>query len=165
MGCDIHIILERKDLERGHWVGVRDYAIFNRSLLLDANAHANRLVQWQIKSRNYEFFNDLCGVRGDGSQFGYEPKGLPDDASNLTLLEIGEDDDLHSHSFLSIDELEPVLRKHWPELLNTAVAQALEGHHSHKLYQLLIDDDIEDTVDEDPSRYKDNWRLVFAFDN
>jgi hypothetical protein len=86
---------------------------------------------------------------------------LPRDASDLTQLVLGDDSDLHSHSWLTMDELEPVLNKHWPELTSRSVAAALEGRRAPNLIETLVDNYIGDDEYNDRKLY----RLVFAFDN
>jgi hypothetical protein len=160
MGCDIHIVLERKDKKRDRWVGVRSYRYFKASLLANIKTESVMgLAGFVIKQRHYDFFNDLCGVRGDGSEFGYQSKGLPDDASDLTLMELSEDNpDLHSHSWLSMAELRPVMEKHYgPQI----IASRLKGERVRQdVLRMFVDDEIgEDYTPEE------DWRLMFAFDN
>ena len=178
MGCDIHIVLERKDTKRGIWVGLHTMGYLSEKALRcsfksywdDSTVPPTRIkhelptyVSYLIDQRNYGFFNALCGVRGDGSEFGYTQRGLPDDASDLTLMKLPDDDnDLHSHSWLSIRELVPCLAAHWgpddkkPEQYVFERMAAPDGN----LYLAaeLVDEAINtDNIDE--------WRLVFAFDN
>ena len=85
MGCDIHTVIERKVTSpriNARWVAV--------AIEHDAS-----------RSRNYDRFAALAGVRGDGP----EPRGLPDDASD-TALTLADDwgADGHSHSWLPLDE-------------------------------------------------------------
>jgi hypothetical protein len=82
VGCDIHIILETKN-EAGKWVGEQHYnGISAEALGIDKEDR--RYVFWQILNRNYPLFAKLAGVRGDGP----EPRGLPDDASELSRMVI-----------------------------------------------------------------------------
>ncbi len=161
MGCDIHLVLEVKNPKNDEWVGVRTYDYLRESMLNYHNEVTPGLVGFQIKRRNYEFFDDLCGVRGNGSKFGFSPRGLPHNISSLTELVLSDDTDLHSHSWLTMEELEPILIKHWNELAAVQVAAALAGDswNSRKLINRLVDDDIGDVY---PIDY---YRLVFAFDN
>jgi hypothetical protein len=167
VGCDIHLVLEKRDPNRRHrrWVGIRDYRIFHASLLEQRQTTESVIPHvyacFHLSRRNYTYFNDLCGVRGDGSTFGYQERGLPQDASDLTQLVLGDDNDLHSHSWLTMGELEPVLNKHWPELTSQSVAAALEGRRAPNLIETLVDNHIGDDEYNDRKLY----RLVFAFDN
>ena len=91
MGCDIHIFTERKD-ENGFWESV-DFYIPCKGF---------RLVEF-YHDRNYELFNALAGVRGEGRRD--VAKGFPDDASETVRKEHGDDDDYHSPSYLNLKEL------------------------------------------------------------
>lgn len=161
MGCDIHIVLERKDTDTDEWVGVRDYTSFS-SKLLDGVKSEFGWFSYKLRHRDYSFFNDLCGVRGSGSSFGFEPRGLPDNASSLSLMCLSEDDpDLHSHSWLDMKQLSgPLAANKAPEGDVPALVVERMGNAGYnlKLLREWVDDEIDATnIDE--------WRLVFAFDN
>lgn len=161
MGCDIHIVLERHDKAHGVWVGVRSYSSFSAKLLQNVKTDFS-WTSYRLRERHYAFFNDLCGVRGDGSRFGFRPRGLPKDASSLTQLRLDEDDpDLHSHSWLDMKELSgPLVACKIDEAQQAALIAERMGNAGYNLSVLneWVDDDI---TDEDI----DEWRLVFAFDN
>lgn len=158
MGCNIHIVLERKRKLHGNcWVGVRLCSSLSPCMFDSNIVRADVWRIWSVlENRNYDFFNDLCGVRGGGSSFGYEPKGFPEDASSLSVDELANDDDLHSHSWLSLDELKPVLEKHFATM---RVVQKLESGETFDVLD-LVDHNINRLAGED---YE--FRLVFAFDN
>lgn len=147
MGCDIHFVIERQvtryDYEEadivpvpGRWVGV--YATWLSPVPLNIRDPLPKMGEKgrgalgfydrlpAMKSRNYSFFARLARVRGDGP----EPKGAPDDASELARMMIDEDGaDGHSHSW---DTLKDFIFK-WlvsagDESAATAVASALEGN-------------------------------------
>src|SRR5215471_14331674 len=106
MGADIHMVLERRvklrDVEK--WVGVNAFPYIIGSIYTGDGAVSDR-VYWHVDRRNYNLFADLAGVRGDGP----EPKGVPDDASDLALVEIDEwGGDGHSHTWLTLDEAIPI---------------------------------------------------------
>lgn len=87
MGCDIHIVFERRFTPTGPWVGV----VSVDALRMDSRPPCD--------NRNYAFFARLAGVRGDG------PKalGLPDDAGELArFLAASWDGDGHSHSYVPL---------------------------------------------------------------
>jgi len=101
-------------------------------------------------------------VRGDGSEFGYTSRGLPENASSLSQYRLSEDDpDLHSHSWLNMKELSGPLAAHKAEAneLAALVAERMgNAGFNLALLQSHVSDDIEpENIDE--------WRLVFAFDN
>lgn len=93
MGADIHLVLERRLPEEAGWVAV-DLFGYHRSTKGEAQFPAAR-------SRNYQRFAALAGVRGDGPN----PRGFPEDASQSArhLFEKWGDD-AHSASWLPIDE-------------------------------------------------------------
>lgn len=163
MGCDIHIVLERKNTDTGEWVGVRDYRGFSAKLLDIERGEGTYEYAWfTLCLRDYSFFNDLCGVRGSGSSFGFYARGLPEDASALSLMRLSADDpDLHSHSWLDMKQLSgPLAANKAPEGDVPTLVMERMGNSGYNLGLLRewVDDEIEDgTIDE--------WRLVFAFDN
>lgn len=169
MGCDIHIVLERFNEDLDEWVGMRDYKGVSKSLTdLDPAAkqagsdYVSSHIWFKLRSRDYSFFNALCGVRGEGSDFGFRPKGLPDDASSLSRFVLSEDDpDLHSHSWLDMKDLSGPLaceKGDAAQLASYVTERMGNGGFNLQLLQNYVDDDIEaDTINQ--------WRLVFAFDN
>jgi hypothetical protein len=91
MGCDIHMVLERK-VEGVGWVGIHNFPYYR--MHKGASCFPPALV------RNYERFAALAGVRGDGPA----PRGIPEDVSTLSRDEIDRwGPDGHSHSWLPID--------------------------------------------------------------
>lgn len=156
MGCDIHMVVERKWGEK--WVGLhaapfmRTYSRENETAPLTMNFHG-----WDIKNRNYEFFAKLAGVRGKGP----EPRGVPDDASELTLMEVdyyGQDG--HSHSWSMAQEFYDLFR----ESNEWLVVNSLEGSVRVSIDDLLGVAYI-DLEDEEEENAVDNYRVVFWFDN
>lgn len=89
MGCDIHMVVEKKIGER--WIGVH---AFQRFYTREKRASAIPLAC----DRNYERFAALAGVRGDGP----EARGLPDDLSDLAQLDGGYYLGDHSFSWLPL---------------------------------------------------------------
>lgn len=156
MGCDIHMVVERK--WEGRWVGLhavpymRTYERDNASAPLSVSFHG-----WDIKNRNYGFFAKLAGVRGEGP----EPKGVPDDASDLTLMEIDSwGQDGHSHSWCMVQEFYDLFRESNEWLV---VDTLVEGSA-----RISIDDllgvSYSDLAEEEKG-VADNYRVVFWFDN
>ena len=100
MGCDIHLYIEvRKD---GKWTSAdrwtRDtYAppgVERMTVDYDHN--------W-FTDRNYELFAILAGVRGEAAPIA-EPKGFPEDASELLKIEYAEGGD-HTPTWYTLREL------------------------------------------------------------
>ncbi len=151
MGCDIHVVIEKKFGDK--WIGLeelrpRPYYRFD----LELQKHIG--PEFSIcrgRERNYDLFAALAGVRGDGP----EPKGLPDDASELSSAVLGGDGDCHSHSWCTLDE-------YVENLLATVGSPA----------EIFLADKHPAVVD--PYKYYFNmyapdedeeYRVVFAFDN
>src|SRR5262245_45786506 len=141
MGCDIHMVLERRDYEKNRWVGIDSFCGHQSCL-------GDRGYSWSIaRSRNYARFAKLAGVRGDGP----EPRGVPDDISETTDFLIRDwDGDGHSHSWLMLSDAVPIfLETAWPDpepdsFTAKYPASYFFGVESEKL---------------------DDYRLIFWFDN
>jgi hypothetical protein len=103
MGCDIHMVLERKVGKE--WIGIHNFPYWYQRA--DKNG---RDTAWPIATdRNYDRFNALAGVRGEGPAV---PRGTPEDASPLARLLIEEwDSDGHSHSWMTLKEAAPIFAK------------------------------------------------------
>lgn len=72
MGCDIHIVLERR-LPGKEWVGL--YA---------TDYHPGGRLS--VAKRDYEFFAEIASVRGSSKSSRY-PKNVPEDLSELAWTE------------------------------------------------------------------------------
>jgi len=166
MGCDIHMVLERKVEDQ--WVGMHNY----RGLMAKAlnvfqidNSRAPPVepyISYKIMERNYRLFGELAGVRTDGT-LGYEPRGLPSDASQLTTAM--SDDwgaDGHSHSYLSLPEFiaaYAAATDQTPMLVEHRLNPTKEtGKWYFDMCTVVTGTDIYD-------RDFDNYRICFWFDN
>jgi hypothetical protein len=152
LGCDIHCILEQRDGVR--WIGVNRFepiplrAIDMRSPPLDS--HANWLY-WNIEQRDYRLFERLANVRSDGRGENPDPRGIPDDASELSRMEIDHwGSDGHSHSWGLLSEIGGLF-------LAVSTPAALLDEERHRIMMELFGLD----SDTDPTHY----RLVYFFDN
>ena len=148
MGCDIHLVLERRSGSK--WFAVNTF---------QGHANANRkagdfMAQTYpaATQRNYTRFARLAGVRGKGP----EPKGLPLDASETTKFlsdDYGEDG--HSHSYMSVEEAVRIFSdtERWRD-------DEKEDGYARK-YPASFFFGVE------PSRGEtiDDYRIVFWFDN
>jgi hypothetical protein len=166
MGCDIHIVLERKDKDNDRWVGLRQLSYIDVGPLDLSGAvmpNEARYICWKIARRDYAFFYRLAGVRGYDEPVPMQPlseRGLPDDMSHLSSFVLGSDSDLHSHSWVDMRELIPILL-HIKEdaAVPDLVATKLEDSEPDiSVLHRWVSDDIE-------IEHIDDWRLVFAFDN
>jgi hypothetical protein len=173
MGCDIHIVLECKWGDK--WVGTQLGYLSKKALdytwekyweddsVTAVKYDKPKYVKYLIGRRNYGFFNSLCGVRGQGSEFGYTDRGLPDDASDMSEMLLSEDDpDLHSHSWLTIRELVPCLAAHWGTEGKKPEEYVFERMASPDGNLYLATELVDEEINAENA---DEWRLVFAFDN
>jgi hypothetical protein len=110
MGCDIHVYTEKQN-SQGHWVNSDNWRPNEYYSPYDPDYQNES--RWEHQSvyhgRNYRMFSALAGVRGgswsDEPQFD-EPRGLPDDVSDLVRSESDRwDCDGHSHSYATLAEL------------------------------------------------------------
>lgn len=156
MGTDIHIVVERK--WEGRWVGVRtDQGFYRGGFLGDSGPN---WASPAVGNRNYAFFARLAGVRGDGP----EALGLPDDASDLTLMRWSEwESDGHSCSYLPLKEFADRWCAGDKEFLAKRAVERLRGE-DNSYTQLLNRASIGAF---DPYGYMDveDFRVVFWFDN
>ncbi len=111
MGADIHAVLERRI--DGKWIGIHNFPYLNNAAAEISFMTANWKQQeekipkeyyifWRALGRNYELFGNLANVRNPGP----EPRGIPDDISDLARFEIdGWSSDGHSHSWGLLSEI------------------------------------------------------------
>jgi hypothetical protein len=103
-----------------------------------------RFHSWPCRSRHYERFARIAGVRGDGP----EPRGLPDDISETAAyLAYKCAGDGHSHSWLSLKEACDI----WEDTSTTK-------HDNPADYWF-------GAYPEDGDKKWDDYRIVFWFDN
>ena len=167
MGTDIHVFMERK--YNGRWVPVHppevkdpsDWEALGRYAEplppIEQLAHAvlpfeqripSVAEQWWV-SRDYSLFTNLAGVRnyGDCTIFA-EPKGLPDDVSEIVEEAI---DGYHSLSHWALDELESAVHM-------TDTSEGISARVRHliaAMRQIATDYNLAD----------DQVRMVFGFDS
>jgi hypothetical protein len=90
MGCDIHIVLERR-MPGKEWIGL--YA---------TDYHPGPRIK--VAQRDYEFFAEIANVRGLSKSSRY-PKNVPEDISDLAWAEyIRCPTDHHSASHASLSD-------------------------------------------------------------
>lgn len=146
MGCDIHFCVEKRittwdedagdhvPVEPARWIGVygtwqTPALMTDRETVPKVGADVDRLSWLErrpaMKSRNYDFFAKLAGVRGEGP----DPKGFPEDASELARMMTDPDSaDDHSHSY---DTLEDFVRTYLltagDEVVASTIVDQLRG--------------------------------------
>lgn len=169
MGCDIHVVVERRSRGSRKWIGIRssDGSISLASDTVVKKIMATRTPRgydpdmWDLRhtactGRNYAFFGALAGVRNDGP----EPKGVPDDASELALEELTAwDGDAHSMSHDTLYHfIHTWLTIGYPDKLMAAHMNSQEA--VDELVNAVAGDYV-DLKDPDGPEY----RVVYWFDN
>lgn len=90
MGCDIHIVLERRKAA-GPWIG-----------LWSSDEIPGRRIR--VAQRDYAFFAEVASVRGSSSATMY-PQNIPEDVSALAWAQyMRAPTDHHSASHLSVKD-------------------------------------------------------------
>lgn len=132
MGCDIHMFVEAKN-KSDKWV----------------------MVDKPEVNRNYGLFEKMAGVRGEDYNAIAQPRGLPDNASEGTMLHyVYWSEDAHTESYLKLSEIEQLMK--WIDK-QTGMGFCPLGFMFGNGFT-LDDDDIRDTGVKD-------IRFVFWFDN
>lgn len=154
MGCDIHIVVERK--WEGWWVGLRTDQGFIRG---GYNGEEADWISPNVGQRDYAFFARLAWVRGDGP----EPLGIPSDASDLTLMLTDMGQDGHSFSYLPLKEFAERWCAGDEAFIATMVAERLKG--KDRAYARLLDRASIGAFDLYAGMNVEDFRVVFWFDN
>ena len=108
MGCDIHLFTEIKKSinSEDKWVNVDNWRY--NPYYQEGNNNWERMLSVEsiYSGRNYELFGILAGVRNRNNDSIDDPRGLPEDVSEVTKKESDRwDGDGHSHSWLTLREL------------------------------------------------------------
>lgn len=169
MGCDIHMMVEKKVKTKKHgevWATVNTLnAVYPDGLVqVDKLNDSPYGHFYRIEMRNYNFFADIACVRGDGE---YRDRGLPHDVAPLTL-EFAESWglDAHSSSYLYADEMIPLYIKH--HLSDEEKAKLVSDRMSGGLSDIQVFHLIMERHFNIATREEDNpqdYRFVFVFDN
>lgn len=153
MGCDIHMVLEKR--YDGSWIGLHAFqrmTVLTSQLPGDNEPLRYSNMYWDATARNYSLFAALASVRGE-SPVGNDPRGLPDDISALAEMEVESyGDDGHSHTHMLLSEAATIFMTfHRPTYLLTN-----ERHDvAAGLFGIYIDK---------PEDF-DEYRLIIWFDN
>ena len=151
MGCDIHMVLERKI--KGEWVGMHSFPYLRGAVhepKTDKDAYY--YPGWIATDRNYSLFAAVAQVRSYGDE-GMEPRGVLPDLSPLARFEVdGWGEDVHSHTWLTLHEATPLFLAHYGQ------DDLLTDRRHYTCANLLGADYNED---------KDllDYRLIIWFDN
>lgn len=142
MGCDIHIVVERK-IADGEWIGIWC-------------SHTSPNIGYNRPNRrNYQFFAEVAGVRGRPEKNKKSrPRFIPKDISALAWEELMAcPTDYHSHSHMSLKEF----CEHWVTANPEKEGYGSEIRKDHVEYDLFgIDYDWPENA---------QYRVVFWFDN
>lgn len=102
MGCDIHIVVEKKTGNQWKRVADKFGPKHPYSYIKDASFDKN---SWSLP-RSYSLFAMLAGVRNDDVKPISEPKGFPKDASAFSSKEFKKwAEDAHTPSYLTLKEI------------------------------------------------------------
>jgi hypothetical protein len=113
MGCDIHVILEKKhkikDNNNYAWIMHNNYRLKIDDDIECENPDSlkPKLVTNDIGYRSYDLFGILAGVRSDINPL-VDPRGLPKNCSNIVLSEYYDKKDsynYHTPTWYNIKEL------------------------------------------------------------
>lgn len=150
MGCDIHVYLEKKFGDK--WIGVQEVRHFFHYPAPEEGKEPKKEYIWVgAKSRNYDLFAKLAGVRGDGP----DPKGLPNDASEMVLAFAKHwESDGHSHSWCHISEYIEALLASEREPGKVLLLDSVQKKDPYGYYFGMYE------PEED-----EHYRVVFWFDN
>lgn len=141
MGCDIHLVVERRVEQR--WVAVRIMRSISTAAPIN---YGMNFATPASKERNYDRFAALAGVRGPGPA----PRGLPDDVSETSRF-LFELLDRHTPSWLPLSEAAEIF----------AATERHELNDFDRKYSMYHYFNIEPETDG-PA---EDHRLVFWFDS
>lgn len=122
MGCDIHLMAEKKvfhvddkDKEKGVWINIDKWVVNETRFRYSSEGekYPTMTITYDdrfYKGRNYNLFTALAGVRSfefdNAPPIISEPKGFPKDASPQVKSENKRwKGDGHSHSWLTLSEI------------------------------------------------------------
>lgn len=163
MGCDIHFVVEcrERDNPEARWIGVYS-TDFTPNLQPEMEAygkvkegetfyeHDRRPI---FDDRNYQFFANLAGVRGDGP----DAKGVPEDVSALGREALDRwSGDAHSASYDTLNDFALAYLSSREDLQVLQSTEMLEKGRSRVMDRLI-------GSYHDTERY--DYRVVYWFDN
>lgn len=172
MGCDIHMLTEKRRVrprtvdtgkEIQPWVNV-DHFRHNSYRQEDPKDTDEKMLEIVpvYRERDYYLFTRLAGVRkelGETTPVFAEPRGIPKDISSVSRREVKRwGVDGHSHSYATYAELE-----------NYFHSQAFDSHQFRIMLEALkkrMREEFWLSEREEPKpEHKENFRVVFFFDN
>lgn len=117
MGCDIHMLAERKIKYDGkeEWAVVQTFGIVHDKGFVRTKLN-NDYAYYMVENRSYDYFGALTKGEVRGSEddgLGAHCRGFPKDASLLAKAIYADwEGDAHSESWLTADEFVPVYIKY-----------------------------------------------------
>lgn len=169
MGCDIHMVLERKVKSENvpeQWATVNSFNVLHDDGLGNSKFTGN-YAYYTVESRNYAFFGALTGgaVRGaaDGD-IEVSLRGFPEDASPVAQAMF--DDwglDAHSPSWLYADEFVPLYMKYVMASDDVAKYIVARIENSIPPWETILERHFNVGVPDGIE--PENYRFVFWFDN
>lgn len=146
MGCDIHIYKEK--LVNGVWVSSDKWTPYDYG-----DGESGMTVEYDdrvYRGRNYQLFGIISrGVRGFYHEISLEPKGMPLYASSEVKREADDWElDAHSHSYLTLKELNELKKKASESSIE------IEGMKDRESLDAL-----QKTIDSG----NPNWDLIFPY--
>lgn len=166
MGCDIHPVLEKRwkrDNGTSKWVGLHDFP-YTTIKEVRQNGEVVARNYWHsppAQRRNYELFAKLAGVRGAGP----EPRGLPEDASDLSLMLLSDCSDYHSHSWVMARDYVAAALSCEDDPAKLFLNPDPKDKRVCDPYGYFLGIDGLSTEYGEPHENPDDFRIVFTFDN
>ena len=115
MGCDIHLVVERRRTPSEKWTGI----------FASDTCPGGRPP---VAQRDYQFFAEVAGVRGKVSDYNNYPRNIPEDVSQLAWQQyMRAPTDHHSASHMTAAEFCAIHNKVNPSKSRT----------EHAIYDLL----------------------------
>lgn len=165
MGCDIHMVAERK--VNGEWATVQNFSLVSDKGLVDKFGRHGQTF-YRAELRNYEYFGALTKgtVRGreDPDGLGCFPRGFPDDASilaNAMWQDWGLD--AHSPSWMYADEYAQIYMKYIMDEEETTKYVTDRMNHGVSVWRQIFEEHLNIGVHE--GAVPEDFRVIFWFDN
>lgn len=167
MGCDIHVYVEYKHND-GHWNAD------DRHRVIEEDEHYSYIEEFSAGGRHYGFFGALAGVRSSAVGPLYEPRGIPEDLSDIVQKAIDNwSSDGHTHSYLSLDEYKEVIDnfnkkidERFPDDLSAKITEDDGYFYLYKDCLRKIEKHNAEAILLDAPHLKiKECRIVFFFDN
>ena len=169
MGCDIHLYTEKKvDTKNGDDVWFCcDYFMHDEHYVRGYTKEDDLSHVEIYGTRNYVLFGILANVRSDEYNPIAEPRGLPDDVSDIVKqAAVDWDGDGHTHSWLTAGE---IFRYYKANRDNYRIKQTMKplvkAIKRKMCEQFWIRTEDKEIKQKRLKQFEDSFRIVFWFDN